>query len=78
MLDELKTMPATLSWGGTPDAYDGEYFIYGGVVRDNLINDRWDRTALWTTDGTTDTYTIQNHGAPHSANNSFAIRCIKI
>ena len=78
MLDQLYTMPATLSSGGTPDAYDGEYFIYGGVVRDNLINDRWDRTALWTTDGTTDTYTIQNHGAPHSANNSFAIRCIKI
>ena len=78
MLDELKTMPATLSSGGTPDAYDGEYFIYKGVVRDNLINDRWDRTALWTTDGTTDTYTIQNYGVPHSANNSFAIRCIKI
>ncbi|MFC2450179.1 MAG: hypothetical protein ACFNQA_02290 [Flavobacteriaceae bacterium] len=78
MLDELKTMPATLPTGLTPDAYDGEYFIYKGVVRDNLINDRWDRTALWTTDGTTDTYTIQNYGAPHSANNSFAIRCIKI
>jgi len=78
MLDQLYTMPATLATGGAPDTYDGEYFIYGGVVRDNLINDRWDRTALWTTDGTTDTYTIQNHGAPHSANNSFAIRCIKI
>lgn len=78
MLDQLYTMPATLPSGLTPDTYDGEYFIYGGVVRDNLINDRWDRTALWTTDGTTDTYTIQNHGAPHSANSSFAIRCIKI
>ena len=78
MLDQLKTMPATLDAGLTPDTYDGEYFIYKGVVRDNLINDRWDRTALWTTDGTTDTYTIQNYGAPHSANSSFAIRCIKI
>jgi len=78
MLDQLYTMPATLGSGLTPDTYDGEYFIYGGVVRDNLINDNWDRTALWTTNGTTDTTTIQNHGVPHSANNSFAIRCIKI
>ncbi len=78
MLDQLYTMPATLGSGLTPDTYDGEYFIYGGVVRDNLINDNWDRTALWTTNGTTDTYTIQNYGVPHSANNSFAIRCIKI
>lgn len=78
MLDQLKTMPATLPSGLTPDAFDGEYFIYGGVVRDNLISDRWDSTALWTISGTTDTNTIQNYGAPHSANSSFAIRCIKI
>ena len=78
LLDQLYTMPATLSSGLTPDTYDGEYFIYGGVVRDNLLDDRWDRTALWTTNGTTDTHTIQSNGAPHSANNSFAIRCIKI
>ena len=78
LLDQLYTMPATLSSGLTPDTYDGEYFIYGGVVRDNLLDDRWDRTALWTTNGTTDTHTIQSNGAPHSANSSFAIRCIKI
>lgn len=78
MLDELKTMPATLATGGAPNAFDGEYIIYNGVVEDSLLHDRWDRTTLWTTNGTTDTSTIQNNGAPHSANNSFAIRCIKI
>ena len=78
MLDELKTMPSTLASGSAPNAYDGEYFIYNGVVEDNLLTDEWDRNTQWTTNGTTDTTTIQNYGAPHSANNSFAIRCIKI
>lgn len=78
MLDELKTMPSTLASGSAPNAYDGEYFIYNGVVEDNLLTDEWDRNTQWTTNGTTDTTTIQNYGAPHSANSSFAIRCIKI
>ena len=78
MLDQLYTMPATLSSGSAPNAYDGEYFIYNGVVEDSLLIDEWDRNTQWTTNGTTDTNTIQNYGAPHSANSSFAIRCIKI
>ena len=78
MLDQLYTMPATLATGGTPNSYDGEYIIYNGVVEDGLLNDNWDRTIQWTTNGTTDTTTIRNHGVPHSANSSFAIRCIKI
>ena len=78
MLDQLYTMPATLPSGLTPNAYDGEYFIYGGVVKDNLINDNRDSNTLWTTSGTTNTTVIQNYGVPHSANSSFAIRCIKI
>ena len=78
MLDELKTMPATLATGTAPETWDGEYIIYNGVVEDGLVNDYWDRTTKWTTDGTTDTSTIRNYGAPHSANSSFAIRCIKI
>ena len=78
LLDQLYTMPATLASGSAPNSKDGEYFIYNGVVEDNLLPDEWDSNTQWTTNGTTDTTTIQNYGAPHSANNSFAIRCIKI
>ena len=77
LLDALKTMPTSLPGSITLGSRDGEYFIYNGVVEDALLPSAWDTLSLWTTTGTTDTNTIQNYGAPHSASSSFAIRCIK-